>query len=224
MFVGPPVAPRVHGARPAPKQSGTIGPGDRTLAATGALDTCDRGVRDDPVALRHRVPPRRQRAGPGRRGQHRTGFPSSQSPLPCGDEAPRWFLRHGYVVVQPIRRAFGATGGEPRPPAGLQSIHRVGRVRPRKQCQRLCPWLDARTEGRPTHAWFPVAPSASSPRHGMSRCAPACPGRPGRCPPLLAADARTRRISPAPPSPSPRLPRTPPGRRTRLPTSPCGPA
>ena len=30
----------------------------------------------------------------------------------CGDEAPSWFLRHGFVVVQTLRRGYGVTGGD----------------------------------------------------------------------------------------------------------------
>jgi len=32
-------------------------------------------------------------------------------PQACSDEAPRWFLDRGYMVVMPIRRGYGATGG-----------------------------------------------------------------------------------------------------------------
>ena len=29
----------------------------------------------------------------------------------CGDEAPSWFLKRGFVVVETLRRGYGATGG-----------------------------------------------------------------------------------------------------------------
>ncbi|GAC1338514.1 MAG: dienelactone hydrolase family protein [Acetobacteraceae bacterium] len=32
-------------------------------------------------------------------------------PQPCRDEAPSWFLERGFMVVMPIRRGYGATGG-----------------------------------------------------------------------------------------------------------------
>lgn len=32
-------------------------------------------------------------------------------PQACDEEGPSWFLRRGYMVVMPIRRGYGATGG-----------------------------------------------------------------------------------------------------------------
>ncbi len=43
---------------------------------------------------------------------HGTGLTKAiLRPHNCDDEAPRWFLRHGYMVVMPLRRGYGATGG-----------------------------------------------------------------------------------------------------------------
>lgn len=43
---------------------------------------------------------------------HGTGLTRAiLQPQACSDEAPAWFLDRGYVVVMPIRRGYGATGG-----------------------------------------------------------------------------------------------------------------
>lgn len=53
-------------------------------------------------------------------------------PPSCDAEAPAWFLQRGYMVVMPIRRGYGATGGpfSEQLAAGPQGIRRCDDVRP----------------------------------------------------------------------------------------------
>lgn len=53
-------------------------------------------------------------------------------PMQCGDPAPSWFLRRGYMVVMPLRRGYGATGGPDNAYniAGPQGIRRCDDLQP----------------------------------------------------------------------------------------------
>ena len=64
---------------------------------------------------------------------HGTGLTRAiLEPQSCDAEAPSWFLRHGYMVVQPIRRGYGATGGPDSAYniAGPQGIRRCDDLQP----------------------------------------------------------------------------------------------
>lgn len=66
-------------------------------------------------------------------------------PDACSDEAPRWFLERGYVVVMPIRRGYGATGGQD---SALQAVGPNGM----HKCDDLEPGLIATEAARDIEA------------------------------------------------------------------------
>ena len=64
---------------------------------------------------------------------HGTGLTRAiLEPQDCGEEAVSWFLRRGVMVVQPIRRGYGATGGPDSAYnlAGPQGLRRCDDLQP----------------------------------------------------------------------------------------------
>ncbi len=75
---------------------------------------------DGRVLTERRASRRGQRQGPnsrngflaaGRSAVRTISRFSSLQPQACGDDVPAWFLHRGYLVVMPLRRGYGATGG-----------------------------------------------------------------------------------------------------------------
>ena len=56
-------------------------------------------------------------------------------PYACDGETPEWFLRRGYLVVSPIRRGYGVTGGawSENLVVGARSVRRCDDVDPYRQ-------------------------------------------------------------------------------------------
>lgn len=64
---------------------------------------------------------------------HGTGLTKAiLQPQACDDEPPAWFLHRGYLVVMPLRRGYGATGGPDSAAlaAGPHGVRRCDDVQP----------------------------------------------------------------------------------------------
>ena len=64
---------------------------------------------------------------------HGTGLTRTiLEPAACGDETTEWFLQRGYMVIMPLRRGYGATGGpfSEHLAVGPQGIRRCDDVQP----------------------------------------------------------------------------------------------